>query len=335
VCSRHVTIWRLRCFHAITLCAVWAFVFHAEAQKVAAQPTARPTSRPIVPTNPFPMESEAPSNDDAQAISDEIPVSYDAPQDYPPPENGPPADGQQLPYALPSDVGPGGPDGPLVNPGCPPPRCLPMLQFFGLRHSYTDGRNVGWGWPLVGTSWLNRPYYIGGTIGVLGVANRVEPEVRPDVDTFGGFIVGWDWDYYWGSEIQLERATPELTNRDFPDVPSGNRMMFWSYQWMYYPWGDSLVRPFWRLGIGSTDVDFVSESGHRRDELLWTIPIGVGVKYPIRRFLAARIEFTDHLAAGNRGVSTLNDLTLTFGLEWHFGGHTPSYWPWYPSRHSW
>jgi outer membrane protein with beta-barrel domain len=292
------------------------------------------------------MESESPTADDAEATGDEIPVSYDAPQNYVPPQNyfapqgAPPEEfspeeNPQLPYALPSDVGPGGPDGPLASRACPPPRCLPMLEFFGLRHSYTDGRNVGWGWPLVGTSWLNRPYYIGGTIGVLGVANRIQPEVRPDVDTFGGFIVGWDWDYYWGSEIQIERATPELTNRDFPDVVSGNRMMLWSYQWMYYPWGDSLVRPFWRLGVGSTDVDFVNDSGHRRDELLWTFPVGVGVKYPIRRFLAARIEFTDHFVPGNRGVSTLNDLTLTFGLEWHFGARPPSYWPWNPSPHIW
>jgi len=57
---------------------------------------------------------------------------------------------------FPGDVGPGCPTGPTMNPQCPPPRCLPLLQFFGLRHSYTDGRSVGYGWPMVGTSWLNR-----------------------------------------------------------------------------------------------------------------------------------------------------------------------------------
>jgi hypothetical protein len=259
-------------------------------------------------------------------------------QEQPPADEMSPNAGQ-TPYMLPNDGGgpngPGCPTGPLLHPACPPPRCLPLLQLFGLRHSYTDGRSVGYGWPLVGTSWLNRPYYVGGTLGVFGTADRIETNVRPDVDVFGGLLIGWDWDYYWGSEVQLERTTPEFTNSLHPEVPSGKVMDLWSYDAMYYPWGDSTVRPFWRLGIGSTYVDYVSDSGHRRDEELWTFPIGVGVKYPIYHWLAARVEFTDHLALGNRGVNTLNDLTLLCGLEWHFGSHPQSYWPWNPSRHMW
>jgi hypothetical protein len=287
-------------------------------------------------TRPFPSEAPMEEDEGSAAEGAVTPASYNVGAEYPPPGAEPPYDGQQMPYILPGEGGPNCAQcAPPMNQPAAPPRCLPLLQFFGLRHSYTDGRNVGWGWPFVGTSWLNRPYYVGGTIGVLGMANRIESNVRPDVDTFGGFIVGWDWDYYWGSEIQIERATPELTNSNFPDVSSGNRMMLWSYQWMYYPWGDSLIRPFWRIGIGSTDVDFVADDGHRRDELLWTFPIGIGVKYPMYHWLAARFEFTDHLCPGNRGVSTLNDLTLTFGLEWHFGARPKSYWPWNPSTHLW
>ena len=52
-------------------------------------------------------------------------------------------------------------------------------------------------------------------------------------------------------------------------------------------------------------------------------------------WLAARTEFTDQLAIGNTGVATQHDLTLTFGLEWRFGVHPRSYWPWNPSRHIW
>ena len=39
---------------------------------------------------------------------------------------------------------------------------MPVITCLGLRHSTTHGRNVGVGWPMVGTSWLNRPYYVGG-----------------------------------------------------------------------------------------------------------------------------------------------------------------------------
>ena len=39
--------------------------------------------------------------------------------------------------------------------------------------------------------------------------------------------------------------------------------------------------------------------------------------------------------AASLGVATQHDLTLTFGLEWRFGAHPRSYWPWNPSRHIW
>jgi len=88
-------------------------------------------------------------------------------------------------------------------------------------------------------------------------------------------------------------------------------------------------------GIGATEIDFPTDGGHRRNEELWTFPVGFGLKYPIRRWLAARAEFADQLALGNNGVATQHDLTLTFGLEWRFGARQRSYWPWNPSRHIW
>jgi hypothetical protein len=319
VVATKVTIrWR-RFRRALALCAA-AIVVCALTSRAAAQTAFRPPDA---------------GGDYSGTSYSELPYRTDAPVDQVPTDAMTPDDGQQIPYAVPGDGGPGGPTGPNMNPQCPPPRCLPLLQFFGLRHSYTDGRNVGYGWPLVGTSWLNRPYYVGGTLGVLGVADHVDEHVREDVDTFGSLLVGWDWDYYWGTELQFERATPELTNDLHPDVRSGNAMNIWSYDAMYYPWGDSAVRPFWRFGLGWTRLDYVTDEGHRRDEELWTFPIGIGIKYPIYPWLAGRLEFTDHLALGNSGVNTLNDLTLACGLEWHFGGHPQSYWPWNPSRHVW
>lgn len=215
----------------------------------------------------------------------------------------------------------------------PPRFYLPCMSCLGLRHSYTNGRNVGLGGPLVGTSWLNRPYYFGGELGPLWITRSMSDSVSRDTDAFGGLFLGWDWDHYWGSELRFDWAEPELENRLAPDAPRTDSFFTWSYSFMYYPWGDSNVRPYWRWGIGNTHVDFPTVWGNRRDEWLLTFPIGLGVKYPIRRWLALRAEFTDLLAVGQNGIPTQHNLALTFGAEWHFGVRPKSYWPWYPSRH--
>lgn len=219
---------------------------------------------------------------------------------------------------------------------CPPAESeFDRHRFFGLRHSSTDGRNAGMGHPLVGTSWLNRPYYFGVDIGTVWVETPPQENVNRDADTFGGIYAGYDWDYYWGTELAVQRATPEMRNELQPYINSGDRLMLWTANMMYYPWGDSYYRPYWRLGIGEMDIDYVLDNGRRHDEQLWAIPIGIGIKYPVRRWLAARAEFSDKIGLGNTGVATQHDFTLTFALEWRFGAHPRSYWPWNPSNHIW
>jgi hypothetical protein len=212
---------------------------------------------------------------------------------------------------------------------------LPCFSWLHLRHSYTHGRNVGVGWPYIGTSWLNRPYYVGGEFGTIWLLDAVEDSIARDIDTFGGVFLGWDWDYYWGSELRFSRATPELINANAPDARRSDVLFTWSYSAMYYPWGDAQIRPYWRWGIGNTRFDFPLDTGQHWDEWLFTFPIGIGIKYPFRRWLAGRAELTDHLSVGHNGLPTQNNLSLTFGLEWRFGIHPRSYWPWYPSRHMW
>ncbi len=220
-------------------------------------------------------------------------------------------------------------------PGYPPPGYWPAMSRLGLRHSYTHSRSVGWGSPLVGTSWLNRPFYVGADIGNLWMTRSVEDSVGRDVDAVGGIFFGRDWDHYWGNELAFHLATTEFVNSNAPDDPVNHSMFIWNYSLMYYPWGDSAIRPYWRWGIGNTRVDFPLDDGTRHGEWLLTFPIGVGVKCPIRPWLAARTELTDYLAFDGSDVPTQNNLTLTVGLEWHFGARPRSYWPWHPSRHIW
>jgi hypothetical protein len=207
------------------------------------------------------------------------------------------------------------------------------VTFLGLRHSSTHGRNVGRGRPLVGTSWLNRPYFVGVSLGPMWFTQRVDDSVGRDVDTFGDIFIGFDWDHFWGSELQVGRATPELINTECPLSGRSDRISFWSYSHLYYPWGDSLLRPYMRVGIGTTEVSFPRDSGRIWNEYLLTFPLGVGVKYPLRRWLAARMEVTDYLALGEHHVGHQNNVALVFSLEWRFGVHPKSYWPWNPSRH--
>ena len=163
----------------------------------------------------------------------------------------------------------------------------------------------------------------------------MEDSVSRDIDTYGGVFFGWDWDHYWGSEMRFDRATPELINAEAPDAERSDVLWTWSVSAMYYPWGDSTIRPYWRWGIGTTVFDFPLDNGLRYDTTLLTFPIGIGIKYPVRRWLALRTEVTDQWAIGRNGLPTQHNPTLTFGLEWHFGIHPRSYWPWYPSRHMW
>lgn len=207
--------------------------------------------------------------------------------------------------------------------------------WLGFKHSSTDGRNAGIGVPLMGTSWLNRPYYVGADIGAVWVTRPIETHITTDTDFYGGIYAGYDWDYYWGTELALQRGTPELINEEVRDAPRGDRMWIWNANLMYYPWGDSMYRPYWRFGIGGMEIDFPTDRGYRQDETLWNFPIGIGIKYPVRRWLVARTEIVDQIGIGNSGVNSQHDITLTFGLEWRLGAHPRSYWPWNPSRHIW
>jgi hypothetical protein len=210
----------------------------------------------------------------------------------------------------------------------------PSPRWLGLRHSSTHGRHVGRGQPLVGTSWRNRPFNFGGELGTLWLTRSIDENVSRDIDTFGGFFAGYDFDHYWGAEWHFDWSTPELKNSEAPDAHRTDSLFSWNNSLLYYPWGDAKWRPYWRGGIGNMRFDYPLDDGSRHDEWMLTFPLGIGVKYPVRRWLAARTELTDHITV-NDDYPTQHNVTLTFGLEWRFGAHPRSYWPWNPDRHIW
>jgi hypothetical protein len=214
------------------------------------------------------------------------------------------------------------------------PFIWPQPQWFGLRHSSTHGRNVDRGEPFVGTSWRNRPLYVGAHIGPMWFTESLDDEISTDVDVFGGIFAGWDADHYWGHELRFDWATPEFRNSEARDADRADSLFAWNFSFLYYPWGDAKFRPYWRAGIGNTHIDYPIADDDRHHEWLLTFPLGIGVKYPVRRWLAARAELTDYLSLDD-DLPTQHNVALTIGLEWRFGAHPSSYWPWHPGRHIW
>ncbi len=116
---------------------------------------------------------------------------------------------------------------------------------------------------------------------------------------------------------------------------ASNNVLLYDLSALYYPWGDSRVRPYWRFGVGLTDIDFINPAGVREDATLFSLPIGIGIKYQTQRWLALRAEVVDYITFGQNSASDMQNLTLTFGLEWRFGGRPTNDWSAPGRRNTW
>lgn len=195
------------------------------------------------------------------------------------------------------------------------------------------GRHQGEGEPLVNASWLNRPYFAGFFLGGLE-GDTLTEEIDQSIGFFYGFRLGWDYDMYWGLETRLGFSELGL---DFVNEPTivglSTDIVIWDASLVYYPWADSRWRPYVSLGIGLVDFDYLDEDALRRSDAVVGIPLGIGMKYRHSDWITMRFDFTDNIALGERAdYETMNNLSLTYGLEFRFGGSRTSYFPWNPSR---
>jgi hypothetical protein len=213
-------------------------------------------------------------------------------------------------------------------------RPFDWMRHWGFRHSSTDGRFIDKSIPLEYSSWLNRPYHVDWFLGPLLTDDLVADSVTQSNELFGGLRVGWDFDYYWGVEWRLGWADPQIFAEEAADGLSGSYFVS-DVDFVYYPWGDTKVRPYFQLGLGMTQVDALDESGFGRDVTLLSMPLGAGVQFPQTRWLAWRLEVIDNLAFGADGVDTMNNFAFTAGMELRLGARPHSYWPWRSSRKVW
>ena len=211
---------------------------------------------------------------------------------------------------------------------------FPFVEF---RHGDPNdvGRNVGWGEPLEGTSWLNRPWHVGWLVGALRGDDLVRGQVGQHTGLFGGYRVGWDFDHFWGTEARVAFANLELFDSQNPARPRTSRDTMYDLHLLYYPWGDARWRPYFSAGLGWAEFRFEDDQRRSFKDTTIQIPFGVGLKYYWRNWLALRIDVLDNLAFSSEHVDTMHNLSCTCGVEVHFGGSRRSYFPWNPGAQLW
>jgi outer membrane protein with beta-barrel domain len=196
-------------------------------------------------------------------------------------------------------------------------------------------RHSGVGRPLVGTSWLNRPWYVGAFLGGLLADDLIGNHVETNNSFFIGGRLGWDFDHYWGLEGRYAFSRPQINDGSGDTLPDPAREYFADVSLAYYPWGDSQWRPFVSLGAGFQTFRFHDDADERIHQSLLSTPLGVGLKFFHSPYHTLRLEAYDNIAWGDGKLATMQNFTLAAGVEFRFGGRPTSYFPWHGSTSYW
>jgi hypothetical protein len=200
----------------------------------------------------------------------------------------------------------------------------PTGQYFTHNNPDDPARHTGKGEPLYGTSWLNRPIYTGVMLGGVLTNGPMDPWANYENSALFSLYQGYDFDHFWGGEMRLAAGRWGLLQA--PDQSSD--VFYIDAHLSYYPWGDARFRPYASGGLGFMSTDFVDEFDNRYEELLLTIPLSLGFKYQMQPSYALRFDFTQNISFGDGGLDTMNNFSLSAGVEWHYGGPRKSYFPW-------
>lgn len=204
---------------------------------------------------------------------------------------------------------------------------LPFFHFTGGELCAPD-RHVGRGDPLVGTSWLNRPWNASWFFGGLVGDELQSGDVAFDDGWIGGYRFGYDFDHYWGAEARYGFGHPSLVNLA-NDLPlGGGQIEFLDASLLYYPWGDAAWRPYAFIGLGAAWLAFQDEDQRYLHVSALTMPWGLGVKRRLDKHWVLRMEVADQFIFAADGADAMHQWTVTGGVEVHFGGRRPSYFPW-------
>ncbi|PQO42288.1 porin family protein [Blastopirellula marina] len=198
---------------------------------------------------------------------------------------------------------------------------------FDFAHQNPDdpSRYIGYGQPLIGTSWRNRPIHadlFGGTIMLQGL---IPGEIQQSASFFDGVRLGYDFDHYWGMEARVGFAEGRLVYPTDTTLSGKSQLILLDYSMQFYPWGDATWRPYATFGLGGAILQYDDEFGRSRDQAQISMPFGLGVKYFIHQRISLRFEMLDNLTFGGADAKSANNFSVTAGFEYRFGGSSPGY----------
>jgi hypothetical protein len=208
------------------------------------------------------------------------------------------------------------------------PRVVPrMLSWW---KPQGDGRHRGIGDPLVGTSWLNRPYSFGVFSGGIFGGDFIPGNIQQRGGLLTGIRLGVDLHHYYGFETRLGFSHADSWFRPSGFTSTIDDALL-DANLLYYPLGDTRWRPFGSLGLGLHRFQYYDTQFRQTVDTLMQMPIGIGVKYYLHNWMSVRLELQDNLVFGQRDISTLNYVSVTGWVEMRFGGRRTTYFPFDPS----
>lgn len=334
----------------VAACAVWSCCALVGDYAVAQSPPGKVYGR--APTNP--LRSDPPASPLARSGSPASilvkPAQHTEP--LPSPLRRAPAEPDLSPQ----------PDGfePRVQPNSDPqpgwPGAAPAHQQYGEEyygHGYhhaqhpprepwfahdtpnDPARHTGWGDPLTGTSWLNRPWYVGVFVGGMLADDFVGGAVEADSAPIVGMRIGHDFDHYWGWEVRYAYSRVETFTGAGVPIAEPGRTYYVDVALLHYPWGDSRWRPYLLAGVGFLNARYENNVNQAIDDTALTIPLGVGLKLYNSPWFTIRFDAVDNLSFAGGHLDQMHNFSLMLGCEWRFGGTRPSYFPWHGNSLYW
>ncbi len=179
---------------------------------------------------------------------------------------------------------------------------------------------------------MKKTYFFLVIIMVIGLGTPARAQINPGAFTLSPFVggfwfegnqdlknrpvyglrAGYDFTKNWGAELVLDYVKTKYEPAD-----SNAHVYNYRVEGLYHFMPESKWVPFLAVGVGGQSIDY--RGGHS-DRTRFTPVYGGGLKYFVTDWIALRGDVRHVLAMG----SIYNDLEVTLGLTFYFGGAKPA-----------